>query len=139
MRRPLAITVALTLAIGYAVVLVAFAAAVVYEFVTGTGSIGSKDLDPAAVKGVLSLCGLLLLGALLLCWGALLLGRGRDPRLMAVPLAIVLGIGCIGETIDIVGTATTHSNLIGALILALTALPLGLLTLPRSRAWISER
>ena len=52
---------------------------------------------------------------------------------------IVFGFGCMGEFIDIVGTATTRSNLIGALILALTALPLGLLALPGPRAWTGER
>lgn len=139
MERPLAVTAALTLAIGYAVVLVALAAAVLYEFVTGTGSIGHRNLNPAAVEGVLSFCLVLPIGALLLCRGALLLARRRDPRLMAVPLVIVFGIGCMGETIDIVGTATTRSNLIGALILVLTALPLALLALPDSRAWTSER
>jgi len=139
MQRPLPVTTALVLAVGYAVVLVALAAAVLYEFVTGTGSIGRKDLSPAAVKGVLSFCVVLPLGALLLCRGALRLARHRDPRLMAVPLVVVLGFGCIGEVTDIVGTAMTRSNLIGALILFLTALPLGLLVLPGPRAWISER
>jgi hypothetical protein len=139
MERPLAVTAALTLAIGYAVVLVALAAAVLYEFVTGTRSMGHRNLNPAAVEGVLSFCLVLPIGALLLFRGALLLARRRDPRLMAVPLVIVFGIGCMGETIDIVGTATTRSNLIGAVILVLTALPLALLALPDSRAWTSER
>ncbi len=139
MRRPLAVTAALSLAIGYAMVLVAVAAAVLYEFVTGSGSIGHKHLNPAAVKGVVSFCVVLPLGALLLFRGALLLARRRDPRLLSVPLVIVFGIGCIGETVDIVGTATTDSNLIGALILVLTATPLGLLALPDSRVWIGER
>ena len=139
MERPLAVTAALTLAIGYAVVLVALAAAVLYEFVTGTGSMGHRNLNPATVEGVLSFCLVLPIGALLLFRGALLLARRRDPRLMAVPLVIVFGIGCMGETIDIVGTATTRSNLIGAVILVLTALPLALLALPDSRAWTSER
>jgi len=139
MRRPLAVTAISVLAVGYAVVLVAMAAAVFYEFVTGTGSIGHKDLNPAAVKGIVLFCVVLPLGALLLCRGALRLARDRDPRIMAVPLVIVFGFGCIGEVIDIVGTATTRSNLIGALILFLTALPLCLLAMPGPRAWISER
>lgn len=139
MQRPLAVTAALILAVGYAGVLLAVAAAVLFEFVTGTGSIGHQDLGPAAVKGVLSFCVVLPLGALLLWRGALLLARQRDPRLIAVPLLVVFGIGSLGEAIDVLGTATARSNLIGALILVLTAVPLSLLGLPDSRAWMREQ
>lgn len=139
MRRPLGITTAVTLAIGYALVLVAVAADVFYEFATGTGSLGHEDLKAAAAKGVVTLCVVLPLGAVLLCRGALQLARYRDPRLMAAPLVIVFIFGCIGETIDIFGTATVRSDLIGALILCLTALPLWLLRRRDSRVWMSER
>jgi hypothetical protein len=50
---------------------------------------------------------------------------------------LVLIFGCIGEAVDLFGTATASSDLIGAGILVLVALPLALLTLPRSRVWLA--
>lgn len=136
-RRPPAVAVAAGLAALYGAVLVAVAALVLFEFVTGTGAVGSLGLDPQGVKGVLTLGVLLPLGALLLWRGAALLVRNRDPRLLALPLLLVLVFGSIGEVVDLVGTATATSDLIGAGILALAACPLVLLSLPGSRRWLA--
>lgn len=137
MHRPLAITAAAGLAVLYGAVLVAVAALVLFESLTGTGTIGNRGLDAQAVKGVLALGVLVPLGALMLWRGSALLIRARDPRLLALPLMLVLIFGCIGETVDLFGTATARSDLIGAGILVLAALPLALLTLPRSRVWLA--
>ena len=138
MRRPTAVTAAIGLAAVYGAVLVAVAALVLFELVTGTGALGHRDLAGQAVKGVLTLVLLLPLAALMLWRGGALLARAHDPRLLALPLVLVFGFGCIGETVDLVGTASAGSDLVGAGILAATGLPLLLLSLPRSRAWISS-
>ena len=137
MHRPLAITAAIALAVLYGAVLVAVAALVLFEFVTGTGAIGNHGLDAQAAKGVLALGALLPIGALMLWRGSALLISSRDPRLLALPLMLLLIFGCIGETVDLFGSATARSDLIGAGILVLAALPLALLALPGSRAWLA--
>lgn len=137
MHRPLAVTAAVALAVLYGVVLVAVAALVLFEFVTSTGSIGTRSLDAQAAKGVLTLGAVLPLGAVILWRGSARLIGARDPRLLSLPLMLLLVLGCVGETVDLFGSATATSDLIGAGILVLAALPLALLRLPGARAWLA--
>ncbi len=137
MSRPVTVTAALALAFVYGAVLAAVAAGVLFELVTGTGAIGHRDLDAQTVKGVLTLGVLLPIGTAMLWRGAANLARDRDPRLLVLPLALLLAFGSLGEVIDLLGSASATSDLIGAGILVLAALPLAMLALPRSRAWIA--
>lgn len=139
MSRPPTITAAVALGVSYGAVLIAVAAGALFEFVTGTGAIGDRHLDAQAGKGVVTLGIVLPLGAAMLWRGAANLARDRDPRLLVLPLAGLLIVGCVGETIDVLGTATPTSDLIGAGILILVALPLAMLALPESRTWTAER
>jgi hypothetical protein len=51
----------------------------------------------------------------------------------------VLLLGSIGEVVDLVGTATTQSNLIGAAILVAAAVPIGLLSTRSARKFAASR
>src|SRR5512144_2118928 len=114
MSRPPTITAAVALGVSYGAVLIAVAAGVLFEFVTGTGAIGHRHLNAQAGKGVVTLGIVLPLGAAMLWRGAANLARDRDPRLLVLPLALLLMVGCVGETVDLLGTATATSDLIGA-------------------------
>ena len=86
-------------------------------------------------KGFICIAFLILLGALLLVMGVRsLLEKGR-PTVLFVILGISLAFGTIGEVVDLFGTASGASNLIGACILLLFAIPISLLLLPSSRKW----
>ena len=136
MRRPFAINVVAVLAVLYGIVLAGEGAMILFELVTGTGAIGHDRTNAAAVKGMVTVGLLLPAGAVALWTGSARLTRAHDPRLLALPLLAVLLFGSIGETVDLFGTASARSDLIGAGILVLAALPLALLSLPRSRAWL---
>lgn len=58
--------------------------------------------------------------------------------LLITSLCIVFVIGCIGETIDSLGTVTVSSDLIGAGILVLISLPVILLLILVSRKWLNS-
>jgi hypothetical protein len=79
-----------------------------------------------------------LVGAALLIGGAVRTWRGSFAWTLA-PLLAVLLLGSIGEVVDLVGTATTQSNLIGAAILVAAAVPIGLLSTRSARKFTSSR
>lgn len=123
------------LACCYALVLLGVAAVTAYEFGTGTGGIGHQHLTGAAAKGVAFVVAALTGGAVCLVTGAVQAWRGRRPGLLVVPLVLLLLFGTIGEISDGVGGAPASSELIGAGILVLAAVPVALLAVPASRAW----
>lgn len=69
----------------------------------------------------------LLLAAALLATGVLRLRRHGDPRLIAWPLGIFASVGVIGEIADLAGSASGTSNAIGAGLVVLAAIPVGLI------------
>ena len=135
MSRPLAVVAAGALACSYAVVLLAEAAVLIGELLTGRGAIGHEHLAGMAVKGVIVLAAALAGGAVCLATGAVQAWRGRPPGLLVVPLLLLVVFGTIGEISDGLGGATASSELIGAGILVLAVVPIALLLAPRSRAW----
>lgn len=125
--RPRTVVVAAVLSAGYSVGLIWFGAAALTVLVR-TGGWGDRD----AARSMASVGLLGLAGAALLIIGAVQTWRGTFGWTL-VPLMVVLVIGSIGEVADIVGTATTRSNLVGAAILVAAAAPLGLLSTSSAR------
>jgi hypothetical protein len=128
---------AAVLAIGYAVTLTAVAASLLVEFMTGTGAVGREHLTGAAVRGVLFLSFALLAGAAVLIMGALRLTRRGGARLLVAPLVVLAAVGCVGESVDLVGSASGTSDLVGALIILLALLPVLLVAVDRRRSSLS--
>jgi hypothetical protein len=131
-RRPAAVVVAAVLSAVYSVGLLWFGGAAL-TVLFRTGGWG----DPTAAKGMVFVGVLGLAGAVLLVGGAVRTWRGSFAWTL-VPLLIVLVFGSIGEVVDLVGTATTQSNLIGAGILAAAAVPIGLLITGRAREFAAS-
>ena len=99
-----------------------------------TGGWGDRNAAKGmAFVGILGLAG----AALLIC-GAARTWRGSFAWTL-VPLLVVLVFGSIGEVVDLVGTATTQSNLIGAAILVAAAVPIGLLSTGSARKLAASR
>ncbi|MGZ4664258.1 MAG: hypothetical protein ACXV5Q_04215 [Frankiaceae bacterium] len=122
MPRPVAVVVAAVLSAVYSLGLLWFGfAALAVLFRTGGWG------DRSAAKGMVFVGVLGLAGAALLIGGAVRTWRGSFAWTL-VPLLAVLVFGSIGEVVDLVGTATTQSNLIGAPILVAAAVPIGLLS-----------
>jgi len=138
MKKPLAIVAASLLGAAYAATLIIVAVSLVYEFVSHTGSIGAQHLDSNGTQGLIWVALAFLVGASLLGGGAYQIWVNRRPHMLVTPLAILLVIGCIGETADIIGTATASSNLIGVGVLVAMALPVGLVSTPSARAWFKQ-
>ncbi|HEY8302395.1 MAG TPA: hypothetical protein VIG48_10875 [Jatrophihabitans sp.] len=118
------VTTAATLAVGYALVLIAVAIGVLYELFAGVGAIGHDHLDDIAARGAVVLSLVLLAGAGLFVGGALGLAREGRPALLVWPLSILVVVSCIGEIADLAGAASGTSNLIGAAILVLALTPI---------------
>ena len=133
--RPWTVALTAVLAAVYAVAFVAVAAVVLAEFVSGRGKIGVEHLHGQAAKGVLFLVIVLCAGGALLLVGAYRLLTRRRAALLAVPFAVFLVVGAIGETVDAVGSASAGSNAVGGLLLVGAAVPLLLLASPRARRW----
>jgi hypothetical protein len=117
----------------YAVVFVVLGALVLGELPLGIGHVGHEQLRARQLGGVIAFVAVLGVGALILRAAAGLVGSA-DPatgdvarRLVLAILGPLLLFGTIGEVIDIAGTSSTGSNLIGLLILVLAGLPVALL------------
>jgi hypothetical protein len=104
----------------------------VIEWTTGQGTIGNLSGN-AANRGVAFFVVACVGGAILLVLGALRAWRGGRGLAAIIPLAVVVIVGCIGETIDVVSGNPLADNLIGAGIIIAAALPVLLLLLPRAR------
>ena len=111
------------LAAVYGLILAVVGIVVLYEFLAGAGAIGHKHLAGFAAQGAVKLSVALLAGASLLIVGSIRTLRSTRSALLVWPLLVVVVVGCIGEVVDLVGTASTESDLVGAGILILAALP----------------
>jgi hypothetical protein len=132
--RPAAVVVAAVLSAVYSLGLLWFGfAALTVLFRTGGWG------NPTAAKGMVFVGVLGLAGAVLLIGGALRTWRGSFAWTL-VPLLVVLVFGCIGEVVDLLGTASdTQGILIGAAILAAAAVPIGLLSTGPARRFAASR
>jgi hypothetical protein len=130
--RPVVVVVAAVLSAVYSLGLLWFgfaALAVLFR----TGGWGDRN----AAKGMVFVGVLGCAGAALLIGGAVRTCRGSFAWTL-VPLLAVLVFGSIGEVVDLVGTATTQSNLIGAAILVAAAVPIGLLSTRSARTFAAS-
>lgn len=132
LHRTASTIVAAILVCCYAVGLGVLAVILVIEWTSGQGAIGNLPSN-AANRGVAFFVVACIGGAILLALGALRAWRGRRGLAAIIPLAVVVIVGCIGETIDIVSGNPLSDNLIGAGIIIAAALPVVLL-LARRRA-----
>jgi len=89
-------------------------------------------------RGFIFLVGIIIIGACILLKGVHQLLTQRRPKILFVCLGVPLAFGCIGETVDLFGTASHASDAIGAGILLLFAIPIVLLLLPSSRQWVAR-
>jgi hypothetical protein len=132
-RRPATVVAAAVLSATYSLGLLWFGgAALVVLFRTAGGG------DRAAARGMAFVGVAGLVGAALLIGGAVRTLRGSFAWTL-VPLLVVLVIGSIGEVADLVGTATTQSDLIGAGILVAAVIPAALLSTPSARNFAAGR
>ncbi|MFF9562268.1 hypothetical protein ACF1AJ_02870 [Leifsonia sp. NPDC014704] len=106
------------------------AVALVVQWVTGQGTIGNLTSN-AANRGVAFLVVVCVGGATALAAGAGNAVRGHRGLAAIIPLAVLVLIGLVGESIDIASGNPLLDNLIGAAIIAAAAVPLVLLLLPR--------
>ncbi|HEV7212902.1 MAG TPA: hypothetical protein VGN47_14430 [Blastococcus sp.] len=132
-RRPASVAVAAALSAVYSLGLLwfGFAALTVLFRTDGWG-------DRNAAKGMVFVGVLGMTGTALLIVGAVQTWRGSFAWTL-VPLVAVLVFGSIGEVVDLVGTATAQSNLIGAAILVAAAVPIGLLSSAPARRFAASR
>jgi hypothetical protein len=131
--RPSTVVVAAVLSAVYSLGLLWFGgAALLVLFRTGGWG------DPTAARGMVFVGVAGLAGAALLIGGAVRTWRGAFACTL-VPLVAVLVVGCIGEVIDVLGTATARSNLIGAAVLVAAAVPIGLLSTRSARTFATAR
>lgn len=133
MRQPPALVAAAVLGVAYAIVFIGEAVFLLYEFLGHHGSLGAKQLSGRAAGGVIEVSALLVFAGVLLGRGAVRLLRRGQPALLLAPLVVFILVGIVGETIDLVGSASAVSDAIGAGILLLAALPV-LLVVSSARA-----
>jgi tetratricopeptide (TPR) repeat protein len=131
--RPATVAVAAVLSGAYSLGLLWFGfAALVVLFRTGGWG------DRTTANGMVFVGVVGLIGAALLIAGAIRTWRGSFTWTLA-PLAVVFVFGFIGEMVDLLGTATAQSNLIGTGILVAAALPIGLLNGRAARNFAAAR
>lgn len=139
MPAPWSVRLAATLGILYGLVLVVVAVVLFGQYASGSGSIGGEHLTGQAANGVAGFSVLLVLAAILLTTGAVRLTRAHSGRLLAAPLVVVCVVGVVGEIVDLAGTATAASDLVGLLVLLLAALPVVLVGTPSARRYAPLR
>ncbi|MDQ1661533.1 MAG: hypothetical protein QOJ68_1513 [Blastococcus sp.] len=132
-RRPSTVVSAAVLSAVYSLGLLWFGFAAL-SVLFRTGGWG----NPMAARGMVFVGAAGLVGAALLIGGAALSWRGSYACTL-VPLLAVLVLGSIGEAVDLGGTATAQSNLIGAVILVAAAVPVGLLSTRSARNFAAAR
>lgn len=125
--------VAAILACSYSVVLVVLAVSLGFDWATGRGTVGNL-VSATANRGVAFFIFACIFGAALLVSGAVTAWRGRRGLAAIIPLAIVAGVGAIGEPIDIASGNSLTSNLIGGRVLVAAVLPIVLFLLPRKKS-----
>lgn len=138
------VVVAAAVAVAFACALVIVGVVLGVDAATNHGTVGSAARNlkggrssPAAGVAMGVLC--LAAGAAWLVRGAIrALRRGAYLGIVA-PLGVVLVIGSIGEIVDLFGTASGTSDLVGAGILALAAVPVVLLWAPLRASYPRRR
>lgn len=134
-RRRGRIVVAITVALAFACAFLVVAVVVGVDAVTNHGTIGSAARNTTAgraspASGVWGLVVVLTLAALWLIRSSIRALRHQSYLAIVVPLGIFLVAGTVGEVIDLFGTASGASDLVGAGILVLAAIPVVLLWRP---------
>lgn len=129
------VIVAAALALAFACAFLVVAVVVGVDAVTGHGTIGSAARHTSGgraspASGVWGLVVALTLGALWLVRSAIRALRHRSYLGIVVPLGIFLVLGTVGEVIDLFGTASGTSDLVGGGILLLASAPVALLWRP---------
>lgn len=132
-RTRVVLATALVLAFACAFLVVAVAVSVAAA--TNHGTIGSAARNTTGgraspASGVWGLALLLTAGAIWLVRSAIRALRHESYLGVVVPLVIFLVVGAIGEIIDLFGTASGASDLVGAGILVLAAIPVALMWRP---------
>jgi hypothetical protein len=135
MGPPATIVAAAILGALYGLVLGGVGGWLLVEYVSGTGQVGAEHLSGLGAKGLVEIVVQFLAGMVVLATGAIRLVVRRAGRMVVVPLVLVLGIGAVGEVIDVSTGESAVSNLIGLGVLALAAVPVALLLSPSGRRW----
>lgn len=136
--RPRRVLVAAALTSMYALAAGGMAIALLWQMIAGTGGLGDQHLGPVAVFGVaIFALGLNAFVAVLIT-GARRAAAGRSRGLLVVPLLVFIAAGSVGEMHDMIGSESTRSNVIGATILVLAAVPVAIVYTPASRTWFSR-
>jgi asparagine N-glycosylation enzyme membrane subunit Stt3 len=124
--------VAAALAVAFACAFIVVAVVISVDAVTNHGTIGSSARNtvggrasPAA--GVWTVAVLLTLGGVWLIRSAVRAFRRESHLAIVIPLGVLLVVGTVGEVADLLGTASGISDLVGAVILLLAAVPVVLL------------
>lgn len=135
--------VASALVLAFACAFLVVAVAVSVAAVTNHGTIGSAARNTTGgraspASGVWGFAVLLTIGAIWLVGSAIRALRHQSYLGVVIPLGIFLVIGTIGEVIDLFGTASGASDLVGAGILVVAAIPVALMWRPLREVAISE-
>jgi hypothetical protein len=136
-RMPAVVWVVTLLICAYGVVLAIEGVVLFVDFLHG-GTSGTPNPSRLEAFGMERFAGFLVVVGALLEFAAVRLVRSRRSALFVVPLAILVVGGTIGESFDILGGTGIVSNVIGAGIIILAALPIVLIFTPRARAWKSQ-
>jgi hypothetical protein len=136
--RPRRVVVAAALTVMYAAAVVGMAITLLWQMLTGTGGLGEQHLHPMAEFAFTTFALLLIAFAAILIAGARRAYAGRGRGVLVVPLLVFIAIGSIGEVHDIMGTSSTRSNIIGAAILVLAAIPVMIVYTRSSTTWFSR-
>lgn len=133
MRRPVAVVLAAWLS-GAASAGSVWFGGTAFLVLRRTGGWG----DPVAVRGMVAVGAVGVLGAVVLVAGAVRTWNGTYTW-TRVPLLAVLVLGCIGEVADAVGRAPVGETLTGAAVIGAAGLPLALLCTGAAREFAAAR
>jgi hypothetical protein len=136
-RAPATVWLASTLVAIYGLVLAGEGISLGIASLSG-GTPSDPHPDLLAMRGMIWLAVVLLASAVLLGFAAVRFVRAGRALLFVLPLGLLVVIGLIGETVDIVGGSGLTDNLIGAGIVVLAAVPVVLAYVPSSAAWKGE-
>ncbi|MDO8121223.1 hypothetical protein Q6346_07850 [Isoptericola sp. b490] len=133
---PSAVRIVAALGIAYALVAVGAAVYVLVLLRDGVGGLAAAASDRFVLRGAVMLILALLIAAAALAVGARRLLGGRGALMLAIPLAIVVVVGTVGEIADSIGGVDGRSLLIGLGIIVAAGVPLLLLGTRGARNWI---
>lgn len=124
--------VAAVIAVAFSCAFLVLAVGISVDAITDHGAIGTAARNTSRGRfspsaGVFMVTFLLALGATWLIRGAVRALHRESYTGIVIPLGILLVVGTIGETVDLVGTASAASDAVGLGILAVAAVPVVLL------------